>query len=786
MLWPLPCNGVCMRGSPDVRPSLRSFTLLTLYLCGLLTAGAYTLGCGGGGASTVAPPPPPPPPPVIVTVTPAVVSVLIGTTRQFSAEVKNTSNIAVTWSVAGITGGNATVGTITAQGIYTAPQILPAQVITSITATSSADARVSDSARVTIGSDISVVLSPSSASVELGAMKEFSVAINSAGHFDTSIRWSLSGAGCLGESCGTVDSSGRYTAPRTLPSPADVTLTAQSVADPSKYASALAHMTSGFTVSMIGPTSVMTGSTAEFTARIEALAGSNPSGSISWQLTGSGCAGAGCGTILASPGPSSTSVAVFTAPAVAPIPNIVLISALPTADPSKATSKTISIIPMLPEIKVRLTPPNATLAVSHRQILNVQVTGTSNKSVAWQVNGVPGGNTVVGQICVAASSPCQPVTISTDPTVDYLAPSSVPQPNPVTILATSQADSSQFASMPVTVLAHLVVGVSPPSVTVAPNTTQQFSATVQGTANQNVIWQLQGTGCSGTGAPCGVINANGVYAAPLFAPSPNTLLVVAISVEDTEQRGFSQVTVSTGANIMKLLPASVFAGATGGFTLRVQGSGFVATVPGPGSAIEVGGVSRSTNCLSTGDCTTTLSAADVSSAGNLPVQVRNPSGTPSNQVMLVALQPVIGSDVIALTPAAPSATGKDITTVEPSTAGTSAAGTNVDLSVAAMGVFSISTSSCSLGGNPLPLARPASGLRTHDLCLFSMSGLEAGMDYTISGPGDVAVIGKQPVGLGIIHLTLQISSSATPGPRTIFIENSNKDKAAASGALEVK
>jgi hypothetical protein len=67
-----------------------------------------------------------------------------------------------------------------------------------------------------------------------------------------------------------------------------------------------------------------------------------------------------------------------------------------------------------------------------------------------------------------------------------------------------------------------------------------------------------------------------------------------------------------------------------------------------------------------------------------------------------------------------------------------------------------------------------------------MSGLEAGMDYTVSGPADVAVIGKQPVGLGIIHLTLQISSSAARGPRTLFIENSNKDKAAATGALEVK
>jgi hypothetical protein len=60
------------------------------------------------------------------------------------------------------------------------------------------------------------------------------------------------------------------------------------------------------------------------------------------------------------------------------------------------------------------------------------------------------------------------------------------------------------------------------------------------------------------------------------------------------------------------------------------------------------------------------------------------------------------------------------------------------------------------------------------------------MNYAVSGPGDIAVISKQPAGLGIIHLTLQVPSTALPGPRTLFIENSNKDKAAATGALEVK
>ena len=60
------------------------------------------------------------------------------------------------------------------------------------------------------------------------------------------------------------------------------------------------------------------------------------------------------------------------------------------------------------------------------------------------------------------------------------------------------------------------------------------------------------------------------------------------------------------------------------------------------------------------------------------------------------------------------------------------------------------------------------------------------MSYSISGPGDIAVIAKQPAGLGIIHLTLQIPATATPGDRTLFIQNANLDRTAASGALDIQ
>jgi hypothetical protein len=60
------------------------------------------------------------------------------------------------------------------------------------------------------------------------------------------------------------------------------------------------------------------------------------------------------------------------------------------------------------------------------------------------------------------------------------------------------------------------------------------------------------------------------------------------------------------------------------------------------------------------------------------------------------------------------------------------------------------------------------------------------MTYTVSGTGDIAVISKQPAGLGIIHLTLQIPASAAAGARTLFIQNTNLDKTSGTGALEVQ
>jgi len=762
-------------------PSTRSPRYLTqaILLCALALSQAA---CGGGGGGTT----PPPPPQITVAIAPNSGSVLLGNSLTFSATVTNTSDTSVSWSVNGISGGSPQVGTISPDGLFTAPADLPTGGKVQITAISHADPSKSSSAGVTIASDITVSLSPGSTSVELGALQSFQASITSSGKPDPAIRWSLAGAACP-NNCGTVDANGNYTAPAILPSAASVTLIATSVADPSKQNSAPLNITSQFTLQVAAPSSLLPGITAAIVATLTPTPSSNPSAILSWSLSGSGCSGSACGiltviTTQSAGGGAIADTTNYTAPTTPPQPNNVVITVTPQADPSKKTQATIAI---QAGPSFGLTPSTVTLAVNHRVTLAVAETGIAGSTLVWKVNGISGGNSIVGQICVVASSPCQNINSGSATQVDYIAPGAIRSSNPVSVQVAIAGNPAIFSSAQITVINHVLVSVFPNSVTLPPLGVQGFTASVLGTNNQAVVWQVQGSACSVVGA-CGVITANGAFTAPSTPPAPNAIRVVAISQDDSSQSGSANITISSGSNILSLHPASVYAGGANGFTLTVDGSGFIPSNPGPGSTLLIAGTARVTTCTSANSCSAPVNSTDVIQPGNVSVQIQSPSGPLSNIVALVVAAPGTTDDVISLTSSTPSILGKNIIVVEPTTAGVDDSSVSFDLNVAALGVFNTSTNACNLGGNPVPLTRPASGTIAADICLFSQSGFDTSMAYTISGPGDVAVISKQPAGLGIIHLTIQIPSTAQPGARTLFIRNANLDKTAASGALEIQ
>src|SRR5438105_1759384 len=85
-------------------------------------------------------------------------------------------------------------------------------------------------------SAISVSISPTSATVQVGHSQQFSAAVSNTSN--TAVSWLVNGTVGGDSSVGTISSTGLYTAPSSVPSPSSVSVTAQSVADASRSASA--------------------------------------------------------------------------------------------------------------------------------------------------------------------------------------------------------------------------------------------------------------------------------------------------------------------------------------------------------------------------------------------------------------------------------------------------------------------------------------------------------------------------------------------------------------------
>lgn len=85
-------------------------------------------------------------------------------------------------------------------------------------------------------SAVSIAVTPANVSTTPGATQQFTASVT--GSSNAAVAWTLNGAGCSGSACGTISSSGLYTAPAVPPSPAAITVTATSQADPVKFASA--------------------------------------------------------------------------------------------------------------------------------------------------------------------------------------------------------------------------------------------------------------------------------------------------------------------------------------------------------------------------------------------------------------------------------------------------------------------------------------------------------------------------------------------------------------------
>jgi hypothetical protein len=251
---------------------------------------------------------------------------------------------------------------------------------------------------------------------------------------------------------------------------------------------------------------------------------------VTWQVNNASGGDSALGTI--------DSNGLYTAPAAVPNPAVVSVVAVSVADSTRNASAAVNVISSM---SITVSPATASVALGGTQQFVANVSGTANTAVAWSVNGKTGGDSTGGTISATGL---------------YTAPAAVPNPPTVIIAATSLADWRQQASAKVSI-ASVAVAVHPTSASVYTNSQQQFTATVTGSTNTRVNWNVNGI--LGGNATIGTINAAGLYTAPASVPTPSSVTVSAISQADTSKKASATVTV---------LPSTPF----GTYTITVAGT----------------------------------------------------------------------------------------------------------------------------------------------------------------------------------------------------------------------
>lgn len=341
---------------------------------------------------------------------------------------------------------------------------------------------------------VTVTVTPTNATVHSGGLLQMNA--NILNSQNTGVTWRAS--------AGSISSSGLFTAP-VITTGQNVTITAVSVADPTKSNSVTVTLTTAIGIS-IAPTSatLQTGQTQVFTATLTGAA--NPT--VNWSLTGAvgsitqgglfTAGSAGTGSVVAtSAQDSSVSIsAPVTVTAVVP-PTLVSIALSPSGSSQfdgSATSYTAT-----GTYSDGSTAPVGTLGVWNTSNHTVATVGTPTPANPQAVNCLTPGSInvtlVVGSVTGTASLTCQTLIPSLTITTASLGPATVNQPFSQTINVTGGTPPYTFTTpakaVPTGAIDVLTYLMPPPN---ARNTTH-----LTGAANKyfhidgGLLWWLKGS-----------------------------------------------------------------------------------------------------------------------------------------------------------------------------------------------------------------------------------------------------------------------------------------------------
>jgi hypothetical protein len=495
------------------------------------------------------------------------------------------------------------------------------------------------------------------------------------------VNWSVT---CGASQCGSFNpvlTAGNqptnYTAPPAIPPESTVTVTATSVYDNTKSISATITIQPIAVTATISPMPVQAGETATLTA------------TVTWDVSGDGvswstpaCGESQCGTIQsaacsplgAAPAYTTTCTAQYVPPTSIQGTSLpISTTAASVANPAASSMVAFNVIPALP-ISVSVAAVPQTVQVNGSVTLTATASNdftSSGKGVSWQCS--PG-------TCIPSTSTTAPYTTK------YVAPASVPSPDPTTVSATSNdapaSDPTRTGSTTIEIVPAISVAMSASNpATITAGTAAQFSATVTNDiAPGGINWSASCGGSSNCGTFTGntqTANGNSVTYTTSFTAAPDalwsdfpTVTITATSVASLSvppmQWATGQATVTPVALIQFVpylptaLPASNALATSPTFTSLIA-------ISANDSSHE--GVDWSV-CAGTGSCAPATSACTGSTAGQFLITPGAPAiQTATHTVPAVA--PVCGNTIHA-------ASGQAVSYLPPSTV---PSGGTVDFSV---------------------------------------------------------------------------------------------------------
>lgn len=254
------------------------------------------------------------------------------------------------------------------------------------------------------GVAVTVSVSPATFSTPVGGVRQLTAQVT--GATSPAVTWAVNNIVGGNSTVGTIDGTGKYTAPASPPAGWTVTAKATSVADPSAFAACTITVRNQIPyLTSVAPNPL-------------------PPGPFNLSVTGSrfvsGAQVTWNGTPLATGFVSSTQLTATGNAAQLGGATVTVVNPGPGA---VSTALTVNVVSA---IMVNVTPGSASVQVGAAQQFQATVSGNANQAVTWKVNGIPGGDSSVGTITSGGL---------------YAAPNAIPTSGSVTVSAVSVADN---------------------------------------------------------------------------------------------------------------------------------------------------------------------------------------------------------------------------------------------------------------------------------------------------------------------------------------------------------